>query len=165
MTKSLSYGPNGTPVEGVTAVTFAVAPLNYTADFAEVESGPGKIVYTDTTSPQDQPSTLRIAQQSRPNVYAGTSVDPSCYLPNRKGTDTIIEIREFWNLTDSTDSTFLNVAPVRCAITMTLPDSSVVTADAVSRLIARGVAALFAQGDATIANGVDALLHGAVKKG
>lgn len=164
MTKSTSYGPNGTPVEGLASVTFTVAPLNYDADFAELESGPGKVVYTDISSPQDQPSTLRIAQSSRPNIYAGTSIDPSVFLPSRKGVDTIVEVREVWSQTDSDDSTYLKQAPVRAALTLTLPENGIVTADAVARLVQRVVAALYLQGEATYANGIDAINHGALKK-
>lgn len=164
MAKVLSYGPNDTPVEGVTNLTLTVPPLNFDADFRTLEDEPGRWVAIDVTSPQDQPSTLRIAQQSRPNVYAGTSIDPSVFLPTKKGLDTIIEIREVWSDTESTDPTYLRLAPVRAAITLTLPDSSLVTEDSVMRLVGRAVAALFAQGDATHSAGISALLHGVVRK-
>lgn len=164
MAKSVTYGPNGTPVDGVTAVTFAVPPLNYDADFRLVEDEPGRVLMTDLTSPQDQPSTLRITQTSRANIYAGTSIDPSVFLASRRGLDTYLEVREIWSESDSEDSTYLRHVPVRFAISMTLPESAIVTPAAVERLAARAVAALFAQGDATIDDGVSALLHGVVRK-
>lgn len=165
MSRSLAHGPNGTPVDGLSAVTYAIPPLNYDADFVAIEEGPGRVVYTDVTSAQDQPSTLRIAQQSRPNVYAGTSIDASAYLPNKKGTDTIVEVKETWSITESTDPTFLQQAPVRCAITLTLPTTAVMSYSDVQSLIGRAVAALFTQGEATAEEGLVRLLHGVVKRG
>lgn len=164
MTKSLVFGPNGTPVGGVSEVAITVAPLNYAADFRRVEEGASKIVYTDVTAPQDQPSTIRIAQQSRPNVYAGTTIDPSVFLPNKRGTDTIIEVREVWSEVDSADTSYLRMFPVRAALTLTVPDASQVTVAAVQRVVQRLFAALAEQGEANTDSGIAALLHGVVCK-
>lgn len=164
MSRTLTHGPNGTPIEGLSTVTIAPAPINFAEDLRVVESGPGRVVYTDVTSPQDQPSTLRIAQQSKPNVYAGTSIDPAAFLATKQGIDTVVEIREVWSEVDSTDSTYLKLIPVRAAITLNLPVASQVTSTEVALLVNRVVAALFAQGDATIADGLTDLLHGVVEK-
>lgn len=166
MAKTTSYGPVGTPVGDpvITAVTFEVTPLNFDADFRTVEEGASKIVLTDITSPQDQPSTIRISQAARPNVYAGTSIDASAYLPNKKGTDTVVEVREVHAVTDDTDPAFLLQFPVRAAFTLNVPDSAYVTPALVKRLLARVVAAMAEQASATLDSGIDALLHGAVKK-
>lgn len=164
MAKTISYGPNGTAVAGVSDVVTTTLPLNFTADFRSIEEGPSKVVYTDITAPQDRASTLRIAQSSRANIYSGTSIDPSVFLATKRGTDTIIEVRETHEETDSTDSTYLRHYPVRAALTLTLPDASQVTADAVVRLINRLVAAVATQGDDELTAGVTALLHGVVKK-
>lgn len=164
MTKSVSYGHNGTAVGGVSALTFAIPPLNYSADFRKVEDGPGKLIMTDLTSPQDQPFTLRIAQSSKANVYAGSSLDPSVFLPNKRGTDTIIEVRAVGAEVDSTDSTYLKMFPVRVAITLSLPDAVQITPAGVSSLIGHAVAGLYGQGDATNTEGIAALLRGVVDR-
>lgn len=164
MAKVLTTGPNGTAIGGLATLTLAVPPLNYDADFRALESVPGKLVMTDITSPQDQPSTIRLAQTSRPNIYAGTSIDPSAFLASRKGVDTIVEAKEVWSITDAADPSFLQLMPARAAITLTLPVSSLVTADVVMGLVGRAVAALFAQGDATHDDGIDALLHGVLSR-
>lgn len=164
MTRSVSYGPNGTAVPDVTALTLALPPLNFDADFQVIEEGPGKVVMTDVTSPRTQPSTIRIAQQSRPNVYAGTTIDPAVFLPIKKGTDTVIELREVWSETDTEDSSYLRLFPVRVAITATFPDADQITAAAVARSVARVVAALAAQGDDDLIAGIEALLRGVGKK-
>lgn len=165
MSKSLAFGPNSSAVAGVSSLTFAPAPINFAADMRKSDSGPGKVVYTDVTSPIDQPSTLRISQVAKANVYAGTSISPEAMLSNKRGIDTVLEIKETWKVTDSADTTFSRYAPARCAITLNLPLDEVVTAAAVKHLVDRAVAALFAQGDATITNGANALLHGVVEKG
>lgn len=166
MAKTTSYGPSGTPVGDpvITALTFPIAPLNFDADFGIIEEGVGKVVMTDITSPQDQPSTLRISQQAMPNVYAGSSIDSSVYLPNKKGTATVVEICEIWTVTDDTDPAFLLQFPVRGALTLRLPDSAYVTPASVERLVGRVVAGLFAQGSAISTTGLEAILHGIVKK-
>lgn len=164
MSKTLTHGPSGTAVEGLAAVTYTIPPLNYDADFRAIEEGVGKVVYTDVSSPQDQPSTLRIAQQSKANVYAGTTIDPSVFLANRRGSDTIIEVREVWAETESTDASYLRLMPVRAAITLSLPTAATITYSDVSTLIGRAIAGLFAQADATNEDGITGLLHGVVKR-
>lgn len=160
----LGYGPNGTAVDGVTDVTFPVAPLNYDADFRVLEEGPGKVVLTDITSPLNQPSTLRIAQSVRANVYANTEIDSSAYLSSKRGSDTIIEVREVWSKTESTDPSYERLFPVRCAITLTVPTDAIIDATSVKRLVARTVAGLATMGDNTYEDGIDALLHGVVAR-
>jgi len=166
MAKVLTMGPNRTPVEGITSLALSqFAPLNFVADFRAIEEGPGKVVLADVTTPVDQPSTLRIAQQSKPNVYAGTSIDPSAYLPNRKGVDTIVELKQVWAITDSEDASYLRHVPVRCAITLSLPTTSVITSEDVETLVCRTIAGMFAHADDEMDAGINALLHGVVSKG
>lgn len=165
MGKTIAYGPNGTAVAGVTAITFAVAPLNFDADFQRIDGGAGSAwIATDVTSAREFPSTVRIAQQSRANVYAGTSIDPSCYLSTKRGTDTIVEVREVHSEVDSEDSTYLKAWPMRLAITLTAPDANQVDAASIQRMLARAVAALAVQGDDELTAGLNNLLHGVVRK-
>lgn len=164
MTKSIVYGPNGTAVDGVTAVTFDVAPLNFDADFLSIDEGTGKNVMTDITSPLDQPSTLRIQRRAVANVYSGTSIDPGAYLATKRGTDLLVEVREVYTELDSEDSTYLKAFPFRLAVTATYPEASQVTTAMVERALARVVAAFAAMGDDDLTAGIDALLHNVVKK-
>lgn len=165
MTKSLTYGPNPTAVGGLTNVTFSPAPIHFAADMVRIESGAGKVVYTDVTAPVDQPATLRIAQAFRSNVYAGTSIDAASMLPSKRGVDIVVEQKEVWLGSDTSDATYHPLMPVRCAITLNVPLAAQVTPDAVEHLIGRTVAALYAQGDGDITAGLNALLHGVVEKG
>lgn len=161
MTKSLSHGPEGSSVAGVTALALPIAILNYD-DFKIIESGPGISKYTDITSPTDQPSTLRIAQRVRPNVYAGTSIDPTVFLASKSGTDTVVELQEVWTVSDSEDTSYRQDFPVRIGLSFTTPNSALVTADEVRYLVGRVIAAMFdQQSNNTLDNtGLTALLHG-----
>lgn len=164
MTKTIVYGPTGTAVEGVAAVTFAVPPLNFDEDFSLIDEGKGSIVFTDITSPTDQPSTLRIAQRPVANVYSRSSIDPSLYLATKRGTDMIIEVLETHMEHDSVDSSLDKAWPARFALTMSTPDAAQVDAASIKRGVARLVAALAAMGDATLDAGIDKLRHGVVRK-
>jgi hypothetical protein len=163
--KTFGYGPNGSSVPDVSGNIGVLGPaLNYDLDFREIESGTGFKVYTDITSPVDQPATIRIAHKERANVYAGTSIDPSVYLPTRRGVDTIIEVREVWTESDSEDSSYLRQVPVRAAITLTLPAYGNVSTEDVEHLLSRLVVSLFEQSEDSIDTGLEALLHGVVDK-
>lgn len=165
MARTVSTGTNGTAQAGITPLTFAMNPVNFTADFKIIEDGPGKVIYTDLTAPLDQPSTIRIAQQNKANVYAGTSIDPSVYAASKSGTDTIVELREVWRETDSVDTTYQVDLPMRGALTLSIPNASQISAAMVETFAKRLVAAaLYAQGVQTPSTGINALLHGVVKK-
>lgn len=166
MSISLSYGPNGTAVGGVSDVNLPTAPLNYLTDFRRIDGGgeTGKVVYTDLTAPTDRPATLRIQASPRSNIYAGTSIDPSVYFPSKKGTDLVIEVKEVWAKSDSADLSFVQQAPVRAALTLNLPSDELVTIGTVKHLVSRLVAALAAQGEADLDDGLTALLHGVYSK-
>lgn len=166
MAKVLAYGPNGTAVTGLEAgLTIVPAALNFDADFSVIEQDAGKVIYTDVTAPIDQPSTLRIAQTARPNVYAGTSIESSAMLPSRKGMDIVVEIKEQWVETDTVDATYYRVLPVRAALTFNVPVAAQVTPDALEHLVKRVVAALYVQGDDDMTAGLNSLLHGVIEKG
>lgn len=165
MTKVVTYGPTSTAVAGVPSVTFPVAPVNFDADFVAIDSSkPGQVIYTDVTCPLDQESTLRITQTARPNVYAGTSVETGSMLPSKRGLDTVIELKELHKITDSDDPSFVQYAPYRVAIITNTPISEYVSATVVLHLLERAIAAFGQQGDATLNDGITALLHGAVAK-
>lgn len=165
MAKTVTYGPNSTAVAGVPAVTFAVAPLNYDADFLRVDESNGRSwIGTDITAPRGNPSTVKIAQRAVSNVYGNTSIATAAQLPSKRGTDTIIEVREIHHESDSEDSTYGVDWPMRLAITFTAPDANQVTAAAIERMLARAVAAIAEQGDDTLTAGLDKLLHGVTRK-
>lgn len=167
MATVVDYGPDGSGIVGVTAVTHPVQVLNFVADFATIEDVPGQVTITDITAPADRPSKIRIAQRERTNVYAGTSIDSGVFLPNKRGTDTLVEVTEVWEGTDTVLTDVLYHFPVRCAVSFTVPATEYVTSTEVSALIARTLAAALkvqdADGTADL-SGLEALLHGSLVK-
>jgi len=162
----LSYGPSGTPVAEVATgieIDTTIVALNFDSDLMIEDEGPGKVIYTDITSPSDRPSTLRIAQTVRPNVYAGSGVPETLSLASKKGLDTVIEVKEVWEFVDDDSFATYNF-PVRCAITLNVPMSQYVTTAAVQDLLTRTIAGIAAPKEDTIGTGLDRLLHRVVLK-
>lgn len=164
MAKVLSHGPVPSDVENVASIAFTAYPINFVADFRTIEEGPGKLVYTDVTSPVDQPSTLRIQQSLNSNVYSGTSIEPNAMLPTRKGVNTVVEFKEVWKITDSDEPSFCQYMPVRAALTLNLPTCAEMTATELQGFVGRLMASLAAQGSDTLVTGLADLLHGVVEK-
>lgn len=166
MSRSVTTGVTDTAQAGITPLTFAMSPVNFSTDYKPVGDGSdGSIVYTNVTTPADQLETIRIAQRARANVYSGTSIDPSVYVANKAGIDTVVGIRAILRETDSVDVAYQRDLPLAASLTLQLPVAAQVTSTVVENLVKRLVAAaLYAQGVQTPTTGIVALQHGIVKK-
>lgn len=163
MAKNIAYGFTDTAVGGFASNPQTLVALNWAVDHDILSDVPGEAVTTNLSSPVDQPETFRFAQRKVANVYAGTDVDPSAYLPVRQGTSTLIEMREVWVETDSTDATYRKLIPVKVGITLTFPSYGNITADMALASVKRCASALFETGVGT-STGIAALLRGVMKK-
>lgn len=163
MAKSISLGYTDTAVGGFANNPQTLPALNWAVDHTPISDVPGEVVTTNLSCPVDQPETFRFAQRKVQNVYAGTDVDPSAYLPIRQGTSTLIECREIWVESDSVDTTYRKLIPVKCGITLTVPSYGNITADQVLALLRRTAAGAFETGVST-STGISALLRGVMKK-
>lgn len=161
MTKELVYGPNGTPVAGVTSLDLPLAVLNH-EDFIPMVESATEAIYKDGTSPMDQDSVFRVAQRERANIYSGTSIDQSVFLPSRKGVDTVVELVETWAVTDSDDPAFLLQFPVRSAWTFTVPRYAMIGGQNLLDLAGRNLAFALPQG-AVNATRLEEILRGGLK--
>lgn len=164
MTKSVDFGSNGTAVAGVSAITFAVAPLNYVADFLPLVDDPGVNIFVDNTAPVNRPSTLRLAVRDVSNIYAGTSIDPAVFLPSRKGRDIVVQVQEVHEVTDSANAALLQQYPIKGTLTINAPLDEAVTPAVLEHVVARLVAAIARQGDDDLAAGLSALHRGVTTK-
>lgn len=167
MTRSVSTGLNNSPVgdPAITSLDFDIVPLNFEEDFRLLEESAGKNIYADITTPVDQLTTLTIAQRAKANVYAGSSIDPNSFLDSKAGTDILIERREIWVESDSTDPTHHQFAPVRAALSLTIPTAASIDGSTIEDLISRLVASVAAQGKDELHSGLNDILHGVVRKG
>lgn len=164
MAKTVTLGPNGTAVSGVPAVSLSVDPLNFEEDFYLLKDDPGDTIYSDGTSPVDQPATVRIATRDNANVYAGTSIDPSAFLSSRKGRDVVIQVRDVARIDDSEDATYLRMFPISAGLTISAPIDANVTPAIVQDMIERIIAAAAAATATPLSDGLSALLRGVTRK-
>lgn len=163
MAKTIGTGYTDTAIGGFANNPQTLPAINWSVDHSPIVEVPGEVVTTNLSCPVDQPETFRFAQRKVANVYASTDVDPSAYLPVRQGTSTLVELREVWVETDSTDATYKKLIPVKCGITLTLPAYGGITADMALALARRALAGTFETGVAT-STGFAALLRGVMKK-
>lgn len=163
MAKTIATGCTDTAFSGSTTLTVPIPGLNYPVDYRVLSNVPGEVVLTNVTAPVDQPEIARFAQRAKSNVYLGTDIDPSAYLPVRNGTSTLVELRQTLVETDSTDATYRKLIPMRVAVTIDLPSYGNITDAIVLALAERGIALLFEKGvvDAT---GFKAFQRGILKK-
>jgi len=163
MTKSIVTGPTDTAFSGSTTLAVPIPGLNWTADFRMLPSSPGEVVATNVTTPVDQPETVRFSQRAKANIYQGTNIDPTAYLPVKNGTSTLLELRQTLVETDSGDASYRKLIPVRAAITLDIPSYGNVTAAMVLSLVQRAVALAFEKGVVT-STGLSAIQRGVLKK-
>lgn len=161
--KVVSFGPTNTTPSPDTEIPFAVKPIAK-KDLIATLDDPGVTIYSDITSPLDQPSTIRFSVRENKNVYAGSSVDPSAMLPTKKGTDIVIQIMETHAVTDDTDSTYLKMYPVKATLTLSAPSSSLVTPESLERLIKRIVASITPESDVTLQERLGLLQRGITER-
>lgn len=163
MAKTIAVGYTDTAIGGFASLAPSLGVLNWGVDLKTLSKVPGEIVASNVTSPTDQPETIRLAQRKVSDVYAGTSIDPLGYLPSRQGTSTLIELREVWVETSSTDETYRKYIPFRCGLSFTLPIYGGITAAMAQTAVLRTVAALFerATSDTT---GMTAIQRGVLNK-
>lgn len=162
MSTTLTLGPtHSSPVAAAWSLS---VPAFVKADYGVVEDSPGTFKLRDLTSPRDQEWTIRVAQKPRANVYAGSSIDPAKYLSSRSGIDTLVELLGTAVEVDSVSGAEEYV-PVRFALSMTVPDASVITAANVKTMLAHllgGLGAFDATGWSD--SGLTGLLNGVVHK-
>jgi len=164
MTKSIATGFTSTPISGVSNPSITVPLQNWAMDFGVQVDDPGECAVTELTALTDQPALVRVSQRANSNVYAKSDIDPTAYLPSRSGTDTLIERRETWAETDSTDATYRKLIPVRCGITIQVPAYGNITDAQVLDLVKRTLAGIYDSSGTSAIDVVSPILHGVLKK-
>lgn len=162
MAKTITTGPTDTTVAGAQSLTIPVA-LNYGTDYRVLAKEPGNVVAINVTPVLDQPETLRFASRKVSNIYAGTDIDPSAFLPTRAGQDVLVQLRQTWAETDSGDVSYRKLIPMTANITLRVPSYANVTSDMVAAFAKRAFVALFEQG-LNDSSGLNALMRGVLQK-
>lgn len=166
---SITYSNAVPSVSETTPVTspmaLSVQALNFDADWRVVEESPGKIVYTNVNADVDVPCTIRIQQTLRPNVYAGTGIEPGGQCATKRGCDTVIEFKNIWKLTDDSDPSSAVYLPVRAALTLNTPVHPMTTISNVQEILYALFGAIADKAEASdLSAGLALLLHGVVEK-
>jgi len=143
--------------------TIDVQLVNFTEDFIVLSDDPGQAIYSDVTSPTDQPSIVRVSVKPRPNIYAGTDIDASMAIPNKGGLEVFVEVRDVLNVVDDDDASYLRQIPVRFAVAASLPRHPLFTAEQAEFMLARAVGAFLSIEDRGLV-GLEAILHGSTAK-
>lgn len=159
MSKSTSWGFTDTVVA---TKNVAVPDLSYTADYAVESYDAQKVSLVNKTSPLDQLEHLRYQCQEVPNIYKGTSIDPSAYSVSRKGISVAVVLNDTLRVTESTDASYQMDLPVKATLTVVVPQSAYLSADLIASLIKRNVAAWFGTGVVT-SDRIMALVRGSMK--
>jgi hypothetical protein len=162
MTKTLSMGYTDTPVEGVTALTFPRAILNFKEDWRVKSNNNGKeIILTNLKAPVDRPETIRIARSEVTNVFSGSPVEPTIYTSSKKGASLLIQHISVPTATDSTDSSFRVDEPIKIHVVAQARNSEFITAQVLIDHLGRLISALYDSGVDNTSR-LDALLRGSL---
>lgn len=151
----------------LTTLNVAVPQLSYAKDYSVRTERAEEVILTNTTSPLDQPETIRYAIQNVGNVYAGTPVAVESQSVTKRGVQLLIQLNDILRVTpdEESSSNCCCIAPydlpISTHIVIRVPLNSNVTADTVLQVVKRNVAALF-EGNNTSAR-LNSMLRGALK--
>lgn len=162
MAKTVSYGYKDTPIEGVTALSFPRAVVNFSADFRSRVDEPGEEIYTNITAPQGRPEKFRWAYTDIADVYKGTDIEPALRTQTRRGVQVLVQLTDTWTVTDTEDPTFNVALPLSAHLVLKVPNTDYLTADQIEDLVGRLISGLFDSGSEST-DRLTALLRGSLK--
>lgn len=157
-TTSMGYTDSKT-----TKLSLSVPTLSYSTDFAVKSETANEVILTNTTSPIDQPETVRFGIQNISNVYSGTPIALESQSVTKRGIQVLVQLNDIMRVTPSESE-------CQC-LPFDLPISSHhvirvalnpnVTPDLIQTVILRNIA-LFYDG-AVNSNRIGQLVRGALK--
>lgn len=84
-----------------TKLQLSLPTLNYAKDYSVRTERADEVILTNTTSPLDQPETIRIAIQNVGNVYSGTPVAIESQSVTKRGVQLLIQLNDILRVTPS----------------------------------------------------------------
>lgn len=162
MAKTIQKCYTDTSVEGVTALTFPRAVLNFGADYRlKSQTGTSEIILTNITSPTDRPEEIRIGYTPVSNIYQGTSIEPSVAAPTKKGASILAKVTNVITVTDASAPDYRVDLPLSCHLVIKVPNSEFVTSEVVQEALGRLMSSLFDTGSTTTSR-LDSILRGSL---
>lgn len=147
-----------------TKKSIEIPDLSWAADFAVKRDDPSEVILTNTTSPLDQPETIRFAYQSIADIYKNTGIDPSFVATTKRGISLLAQVNDTYRVESEGTTGCCGVTydlPISAHVVLRVPVNQQVTSDIVLDVLLRAVATLFNTGETSSAR-VNALLRGAL---
>lgn len=150
MSINISTGCVDTAQSGVTAPSITLPVLNYGADYRVKSEGPKEVILTNTTSPLDQPETLRFGFSEIANIYANSGLSTDQITGSTKGVNVLAQITETIKVTDSANAAYVQYLPVSAHLVIKAPQSGYITPALIQSLVTRLYATLYESGVSNI---------------
>jgi hypothetical protein len=133
--------PTGDP--DVTITTYSVD----TDDFAKTTDVAGEYSMTNTQSPIGFPEKVEVTSKTIQNVYSTSGIDPSFYLPTKRGQRVHTKLTEVWSYADSEDpSKPVYALPVTATLVLTVPQMQAISKNDIVALFKRLLAVWYTDG-------------------
>lgn len=161
MAKTINNGYTDTPIEGVTALPFQRALVNFGADFRVRKNTGNEVILTNLTSPIDRPETIRFAWTETNNGYNNTDIDMSVRSASTKGVNLLVQLNETVSFGDDTDPDYRVDIPLKVNFTIGTVASEHMDVVQIERAISRLLSALFETGSSNH-DRLKALLRGSL---
>lgn len=164
MTTSFGYTDKVATTKNV-----AVPQLSYAADFSVKAETSSEVVLTNTTSPLDQPETIRFALEPVRNVYNGTAIDPSAQSTSKNGVSLLVQVNDILRVSPETGESGCCCGdgamdfPISTHIVIKTPLVQYIDADTVLSVVKRNISALFGEGTDVTSARLNSMLRGALK--
>lgn len=144
-----------------TTKNLALPDLSYATDFAVIKDDASEVVISNTTSPLDQPETIRFALTSVQDIYSGTGIEPSYRAVTKRGESLLVQVNDILRVTDENGQIVYDL-PISCHLVLKVPLNEYVTADVALSVAKRNISALFDTGSVTSAR-LNQLLRSSLK--
>lgn len=157
MTKSVNKNLGFTP----TNADLPTHKMDWSSNWAVKKDAGSELVLANKVATYGYPNNIRIAVSDVADVYKGTSIDKSLYLPNRAGVSILSQATQVWTLTDSADTSYLAALPISAHLVLKLPQSEFITAgDVLSTVIGQLAGSLNDAGTGFTSARLAALMRG-----
>lgn len=146
MSTIISNGFADTAIAGVTAPTITLPVLNYGVDYRVKVESSKETILTNTSSPLDQPETIRFGFSEIADVYSKSGLNTDQVSGTLKGLNLLSQINEVIKVTDTTNAAFAQYLPISAHLVIKVPQSGYITPAMINSLITRLVGTLYENG-------------------
>lgn len=155
-----------------TTLNVARPDLSYSSDYAEKtlseaekkaasKQSDREVRLTNSTSPVDQPETVRIASRVVKDIYSNAGISAPYQTQNKQGVSLCLGLQDILRVTDDTDSSFQIDIPINAHLVLTAPMTHYVTTSHLMTVLCRLMALTFDTGKTTTSR-LDSLIRGSL---